>query len=460
QTKKWTLQECIDYAWQNSITIKQNQLIVLSNQANLTQAKMGLYPNLNASTSYSYNQGRSQNPFTGVFDESIFKSYPLSLSSSVTIFGGLQQQNLIKQNRLIIEASQETVNQVRQNVALNVALAYLNVLTNRELVDVSKQQVATDSQQIIRTERLVAAGSLPVNNLYDLQSQLANDEFTLVTNQNNLAISKVNLMQAMNLPVTPDFEVQNVELAEPDEKPYDKNAAQVYDIALSSQPSIRSANLQIESAKRGVAVARGSLLPSLTFGGRIGVSPTNANQTFTPDGTFATQQQVTSSFVTIDNQPYNLTAVTVQPNGTSSTIPYFKQYESTLNRGFNLTLNVPIFNNWQSRTRVSLAAIQQKTNELAAEQARLDLRQTIEQAYNNMTAAGQQYRSAKQAVRAQEQSFVATKARFDAGLLNSVDFSLSQTNLGRAKANLVQAKYGYVFRTKILDFYQNKPLTF
>jgi outer membrane protein len=460
--ERWTLQKAVDYALANNLTIRQRELQILNNQASLNQTKWQRYPTLSTNSNFGWNTGRSIDRFTNQFVTQTYNFNSWGVNANVPIFTGFQILNNIEQNKQLVEATKQDKEQARQEVALNTVLAYLNVVNNEELVEVAKLQVETSRQQLERTKKLVDAGSLPINNLYDLQSQLATDELTLVTNQNNVNLAKINLMQTMNLPLTENFQVERIAVPDPSTDPYPQNSAQVYEIALQSQPAIKAAKHRITGSQYSVKAARGSLLP--TISGFLGISTnyvsTAPAQLFQGDGTSSLQQKTVGYFINSDGSKQPVFADVQVSNGTYKDNTYFDQLSFNRSTNYGLSLQIPILNGYQARTQISRNLIQQRQNEYSLEQAKITLRQNIEQAYVNMVAAAQRYRANTEAVNAQQQAFNATKARFEAGLLNSVDFSLSQTRLGTAKANLVQAKYDYVFRAKILDFYQNKPLTF
>jgi len=462
----WSLQECVDYALVYNITIKQSQLDVLSSQASLNQSKAGILPSINASASYQYSSGRSLNPYTNTYEDQVIQSNPLNLSANMNLFSGFQQINTIRQFMLARQANQLTVEQNKNITSLNVALNYLQTVQNKELVQVAQLQVASSQAQVERTEKLVNAGALPLNNLLDLKAQLANDQVALVTAENNLQIARLNLMQTMNLPANQNFDVELIQVGDPALTPYDANAQQIYEIAENSQPNVKSADLFIQSARRGVAAAKGGLYPSLSLGAFIGGNYSTAFTQFSPDGGSRTTTEPLSagpgSAVYVNNNGTQLPVMVTRTTLTGSDVitPYFDQLRNTQNKGFRITLNIPIFNGWQQRTLVANAVIRQKSFEYAAQNARIQLRQNIEQAYTNMTLAQQQYVAFRDQVQALELSFKAAQARFDVGALNSLDYTLAKNNFNRAQANLVQAKYNFVFRTKVLDFYQNKPLNF
>ena len=285
----WSLQACVDYALVYNIAIKQSQINVVSSQTYLNQSKAGILLSINASASYQYSASRSLNPYTNVYEDQVIRSNPLSLNASMNLFSGFQQINTIRQYLLAHQANQLTVEQNKNITSLNVALGYLQMLQNQELVEVAQLQVVNTQGQVERTEKLVSAGSLPQNSLLDLRAQLANDQLALVTAQNDLQLARLNLMQTMNLPDNQTFEIESIRLDAPTTAPYGISSQEIYEIAQQSQPNILSADLRVQSSRRAVSVAKGGLFPSLSLGAFYGGNYSTSFVQFVPDGTPTTE---------------------------------------------------------------------------------------------------------------------------------------------------------------------------
>ena len=461
----WSLNECIEYALAHNLTIGQSSLLVETNQAALIQSVAGVLPTASVSSGFSWNAGRSVNPVTNVFIEDSFQNHNISAQASLNIFSGLQQQNLIRQNKTLLEASKGNLQQSRNDAALNVALAYLQVLNTYELIQVAIGQVELSKQQAGRAERLVKAGSLPQVDFLTLQGQAANDEALLVTAQNNHEVAKLALMQQMNLPVQANFQVETIAIANPDVQSYEMDVNEVYNIALKTQPGIEGAELQIRGARLGVAVARGAYYPSISLDANAFTRYSSANrfiETRTPP-----QQEVLDNPREIGffndasgNRQTVFTDIGFTQLTTFADNPYSRQIRNNISQSLGVNVFIPILNGWQARNRVSRAVIQQRQAELDAQTLKVTLRQNIEQAYNNMLIASRRFVAFQTQVNALTTALRAAEIRLNAGASNQVDFTLAKQNLSVAQSNLVQAKYDYVFRTKVLDFYQNKPLTF
>ena len=460
---KISLQQAIDVALQNNIQVKQNNLNADIGVNNLNQARFNRLPQVNGSFSQSISFGRTIDPFTNLYIEQQVGFQNFGLNAGVQIFGGYQLQNAIKQSEYNLQAAKMDVQTTKDNIALNVVLAYLAILNNEDLLAIAKNQIVLTKLQVERTEKLVNAGALPQTNLLDLKAQLANDEGSIVNAENALDLSKLSLLQLMNVNIMQDIQLDRITLATPGSDRYDATSQGIFDIALGFQPVIKAAELRVQSANMGIEIAKGALLPRLTFGGSLGTNYSSAapNQRFIGDGTnSAVDIPSTKSFVLVNGAKQPVFTNTTIPGGSLQDFGYFNQLNFNLSRGLQLSLSVPIFNNYRAKTQVSNAVIQKKIQEYAVENTKLQLRQNIETAYNNMTAAAKRYAVTQRQVEALELAFKASESRFNVGALNSVDYNLAKTNLDRAKVNLVQNKYDYIFRTKILDYYQNKPLSF
>ncbi len=452
-----TLQQAIDIAWANNLQIKQGHTLIENARITLNQSRYNRLPNANANINGpGVSFGRGIDPFTNaaITQRITFNSF--NLSSSTTLFAGGQLQNTILQNELTLQANQQDVENTRQQIALNVALGYLQILNFEDQLTIARNQVQVSQLQFQRTEKLVQAGSLPQANLFDLRAQVANDELAVVNAENNLTIAKVNLLQLLNVNANQDVQLDRISINTPNGS-YDATADQVYAAAVGNQPLIKAADFRVQAAGRSVEVARGSLYPSLLFNSSLSTNYSSAAQRAVIGPAIDVTQTATVIF---NGAPTPITFVTQQPSVTREGIPYFDQLRTNYNVNLSLGLRIPIFNNYQARLRVASARLNQDNLRYQSDLSKLQLRQTIEQAYTNMIAAQKRFAATSVQVESLEQAFRASESRLNAGAINSVDYNLAKTNLDRARANLVQAKYDYIFRTKILDFYQNKPLSF
>ncbi len=455
---KITLQEAVNIAQKNNISVKQSENQVLLNSLQLQQSKFNQLPIANGNINESFNFGRSLDPFTNTFADRNINFNQLSLSSNVIIFNGYQLKNTIAQNDIFLKATQLDLQAMKENIGLQVALAYLNIMNAEDQLSISQTQTDITRLQINRTDKLVKAGSLPQSNLFDLNAQLAGEESTVINNQSILDLAKLTLLQLLNDRSITDVKVDRISIPTPSTAGYEASIAKIVEVAEASQPVIKAADLRIKGADKGIEIARAGFLPVITANANLGANQSNAQKNLTFNSVTSEQNLGTVLF-NGQQIPLIVTSTNNIPSA-GETVGYFTQLGNTFNYGFGINANIPIFNRYANKSNVTRAKIQKENANLNAQQARLTLRQNIETAYTNLTNSAKRYDSFLIQVSALEESFRAAESRFNAGAIDFVSYSLQKTNLDKAKGNLVTAKYDFIFRTKILDFYQNKPLTF
>ncbi|MES2517816.1 MAG: TolC family protein [Bacteroidota bacterium] len=452
------LQEAVNIALKNNISVKQSENQVLLNSLQLQQSRFNQLPNASGNINESFNFGRSLDPFTNTFVDRNINYNQLSLGGNVTIFNGYQLKNTIAQNDLLLKATQLDLQAMKENISLQVVLAYLNIMNAEDQLAISKTQTGITQLQIDRTDKLVKAGSLAQSNLFDLKAQLATEETTVINNQSTLDLAKLSLLQLLNDKNITEVKVDRISIPTPSTSGYDATIGKIYEVAQESQPAIKAADIRIKGADKGIEIARAGFLPIITGNANFGANQSNAQKDYTVKSVTSDQNLGVVKFQGQDI-PLIVTTTNNIPveNGTTG---YFKQIGNTFNYGFGINASIPIFSKFANKSNVSRAKIQKENANLNAQQARLTLRQNIEQAYTNLNNSAKRYDALTIQVAALEESFRAADSRFNAGAIDFVSYSLQKTNLDKAKGNLVQAKYDFIFRTKILDYYQNKPLTF
>ncbi len=448
------LQQCIDIALKNNISIRQSQLQIRNSDIQLQQAKLNRLPNLNGFANQNFNAGFNINPATNQIVTRSVLSNNFQLTSSATIFNGGVLQNTVQQNALLLQSNEKNLEATQNNVILTVIQNYLNVVTGQEQLTVALRQSDVGRAQLERTQKLVSAGASAESALFDLRAQRATDQLAIVNAQSNIALAKVALLQSMNQFGDQPIEVTPVSIPDPDVMAYTATPQQIYEIATDTQPDVKAAELRVRSDDKAIDVAKGNYYPLLTF--NAGLTSLYSN--------FGSQRRIENGVTqipqTIIANGVSTTIFIEQPNFSFENFTFPEQLKNNLNRSMGLSLQIPIFNRFQVRNRVQTAQVNKQNSELQADNTRLLLRQNIENAYANLTASGNRYQATQAQVQALEQAFAASESRLNAGSINSVEYSIAKTNVDRARASLVQAKYDYVFRIKILDFYQNKPLTF
>jgi outer membrane protein len=454
--KSWSLKECVDYALANNLQVKRAEFNVQTATVNANQAKYNLLPTANAQGNTGYNWGRGLDPVSNQFVASQRNGFTsVGGQSSVTLFNGLRLQSNVKQTVRDREASEMDLEKSQNDISLNVITLFLNILFYKEQVQNAQFQLASSQQQLDRTKKQVAAGSLPRSNELNLEAQVATNELNIITQENNLNLALLQLQQALQLPASDDFDVETPNIS-PEDIVLDQTRDEIFQTARSTMPEVKSAELRVESAYYSVRAARGSLLPRLSLNGSINSNYSSASETrFVSDGNFV--QQPTGMFVQGTNEPI----YALQPTGSFRDIYGLNdQLKDNIYKSVSLTLTVPIFNNYSSRASLQRSIIQSDVAKISAKEIDNTLRQNVETAYNNAIAASKTYNSTTKQVQAREEAFRITKQRYDIGAANYVEYQVAENDLFQARSDLARAKYDFIFRKKLLDFYQGKPLGF
>lgn len=447
----WSLQECINYAQVHNIQVQIDMLNVRMSQTNLTASKGNMLPNLNGAASHTYQYGQTIDRFTNTFVNDRVLNQNFYVTSTFTIFSGLQNYNTVQQNKYALQASEFGVQQTRYDISMSVANAYLNILFAEDQLEIAQQQETLTAAQVDRMQRIVEAGSSARGPLLDLQTQLANEKVTVVTAQNNVTIAYLTLTQLMNLDTVAGFKIVRPDLNIPNEAVLAETPEQIFTVAENTQPSIKQADANILAAEKGVDVAYGALSPTLTLQGSLGTGYSGAAQSASasPNGVDTVGFTTGGDFVLVPGFDYNY-----------STVPFSDQLDNNFNQSFGIQLTVPIFNRLQVSSNVQRAKIQYMNAQLSADLARQNLDKNIQQAHADAQAALLKYRAQQSAVAAAEESFGYTEDRFNVGDANPIDYTTSKNRLAQAQANMLQSKYDYIFRLKVLDYYKGNPLTF
>ena len=419
--EKWDLKKCVDYAKEHNIALQLKKLDAEIQENNTKQAKYNLLPNLNASSGFNRNWGRSENRETGTYTDINSKYVNVAVRSSMSLFEGFQKRNSIKQANIDLQAYLEDIEKTSNDISLRIASYYLDILFKKELLHVAKDQLKITQLQIERTEVLVEAGTLPKGTLMEQKAQSAQEELTVVTSENDLNLSLLDLAQLLDLSSTEAFDIEMPILPILDSERSFLNPNSVYDIALTSLPEIKAANLRLESTEKDLDLARSGFMPSLLL---------NAG--------WSTEYQKLDGF---------------------SAASFGDQFKDRVNKYVGLSLNIPIFNGGIVNRNISNAKINIDRSRLNLDNTKNILRKEIQQAHANALASMKKYFSSETAVSSTEEAFRYTEEKFNLGLVNSVEYNQGKNNLLKAKSNLLQAKYEYIFRTKIIDFYNGVEIS-
>ncbi len=429
--KSWTLEECIQYAIDNNIQIKQRALTTDMNQNALRQAKLSRIPSLNASSNYSYSAGRVLDETTYNYTNNSVNYLGFNFGGSMNLFSGLQKVNQIKQSKYLLMASLEDLDRAKRDISLNIALAYLQILLDKELLTVAQQQLTVTREQIERTRILVDAGSLPAGNLLEVEAQAASEEASVVNSANALDLAYLNLTQLLDLDSVSGFEIVIPQIEAPDSSFSLPPVSVVFSDAMNIMPQIRSANYQLKSSEVALKLARGAKSPRLNLNG-------NFNTSFSDNR---------KKILGVDP----VTGIIYEP------YPFGEQLTDNRNWMVGLGLSIPIFNGWQIQKEVNNARIGIQSAALQLESEKKALYKEIQQAWADARAARNKYMAMKKTVSSMEESFRYTSEKFNVGLVTSVDYNTAKNKLAKAQSDLLAAKYEFVFKINVLNFYRGKP---
>jgi outer membrane protein len=456
--KKWSLQECVDYAIKNNISIKLTGLDVQTAAVSKSDARAAFLPTLNAQGSHSWNIGLNQNITTGLLQNQTTQFTSLGLNMGVDIYNGLQNINKLSRSRLASVSAQYQLVKMREDVALNVANAYLQILFNKENLKVQQQQLTYDTQQMERTQQLVDAGVVPQGDLLDVKATVATDNQKFIAAQNTLLLSKLSLAQLMQLENFQDFDTDDKDYPADESGVLLQQAADIYKKAREERTELKVAKANVQVAEKDVKIAKGVYQPRL--------------QGFY---SFTTRAAYSDRVVGSQISAANPTSVIGYIEGTNQPVltnnyqpilgkraPIFDQFSDNKGHSFGFSLNVPILNGLTARNGVERAKIELERSNITLQQAELDLERNVYTAYTDAQGALNAYEAAKTTMEAREGSFNYAKERYEVGLINVIDFNQAQTLFVNSQSEVLRTKYDFIFRLKILEFYfgislYNKP---
>lgn len=452
----WTLQQCIDRALQYNLQIRQSELSEDLAKAQVEQSTASFFPSINGSAGQNYYFGRSIDPYTNSYTTQQVQSNSFSVSGSMPLFEGLQMQNTLKQSKLNYMSSQFDLKKIKNDISLNVVSDYLSVLYNQELMAVSSSQVDASAIQRDKMKRMYELGSVNKGNYLDMESQLATDQLRLIQSQSQFDQAVLSLTQLLELDTVKGFVVQKPDVIVPAVDAAAFNTEVVYASALTNQPEIKSSEYKVASAEKGLSIAKGYRYPRINLSGSISTSYSTSSKQI-ESFTYGVPTSTFSGFTSGGDSVY-----LVSPNVTPvyGETPFSKQFNDNLGKSVGINLSLPIFNGWQTRTGVKRARINLEQTRLTHELTKKTLYKSVQQAVADAAAAQRKYEAGQRNVDALTESFNFNEQRLNLGLISTYDYLQAKNNLAKAQADLLQAKYEFIMRLKILDFYQGKPLTF
>ncbi|MFY0253234.1 TolC family protein [Chitinophaga sp. 30R24] len=450
----WSLQRCVDYALQNNLNVKQQEIQRRLAELTLKQSRLGLIPNVNASMDAGYQQGRNPSPQTNTYITQSFFTADGGLSVGGDIFTWFSRLHTIAANKYDLESNSFLLEKARNDLAFNVATAFLQILLNTEQVKVNQVQVELTNSNLENTKKLVIAGSVPESNQADLEAQLAQDSTSLVTAQNNVVLSILQLKAYLNLgfdiPLKPEIpdNIGSLSLA-----PLSEMAPEmVYSVAITTYPLVKSDQLRIQSAESNYKATRAQLYPKLSFNAGLGSSYANNIQS---PGDLAFRKDTIGVVENAD-----LPVTTLSPYYLNYyKMPFSKQIDQNFKQSVGITLGIPLFNGWQVRANTAKARLNVQNMELSRDLDNQKLKQDIYTAHANAVAALQKYSASRKGVDAAQKAYDFATKRFNLGLMNTIDYITTQSKLFRAQIDKVSAQYDYIFKMKLLEFYRDQKIS-
>ncbi len=451
--RAWSLQQCVEHALKNNISVKQSEISMEQAKISMQQKKWQLVPSLNGSVSDNYNFGRSVDPTTYRYTNEQIQSANFSLSSNLTLFNGFQLQNELRQSQLDYMAGKFDLQKIKDDISINVTSAFLQVLYAKEQLGSARNRLNQSEKERDRTKALTEAGSLTQGNFLDAEAQLANDELAVINAENQYVIANLSLAQLLELDSSDSMKVEEPVTNFPDVSILSQSSQEIFQMAEQSLPEMKGSIYKVRSAEKGLAIAKGARSPRLSMFGSMSTGYSSAAQrpfgTPTLLGLFPNGDQTTSGEAVLSP------LYSFQTEKTS----FSDQWDQNNNKAVGFSLSIPLFNGWSVGSNISRAKLNLKNAEYGSELTRKLVYKSIQQAYADAIGAQKKFAAAQKSKDALSASFNYTEKKYNAGLISSLDFLTIKNNLARAESDFIQAKYDYIFRVKVLDFYAGKPLT-
>jgi len=432
QVKKWTIQECVEYALKNNISIKQSELDVKANAIDKKLALGNFLPSLNADASHSWNIGLNQNITTGLLENQTTQFTSARLSSNVAIYNGLQNQNRLRRAKMSQLASQYQLTKMQDDISLYVTNGYLEILFNKENLKVQQSQLANDEKQLIRSQELVDAGVVPRGDLLDMKATVAADKQKVVVAENSFLISRLSLAQLLALEDFQNFDIADVDMEAKPSSVAAQTPEAIVQKANEVRVEIKIAQANLDLTQRDIKIARGALQPSLTG-----------------FYSFSTRASYSDRIVGIDT---NGNPILTSP------LPLFDQFSNNKGHNFGLQLSIPIFNGFTAQGNVDRSKINYEKSKNAFDQAKLDLESNVYKAITDAKGALKTYETSITTLEARQEALNYAKEKYAVGMLNAFDFNQSQTLYINSQSEVIRAKYDYIFKMKVVELYFGIPI--
>lgn len=452
QTDGFTLKQCIEYAWMNNLDVRQYMLNARSSELDATQARLAMLPSVSTSAGQNYQFGRTIDRFTNTFINQTIRTNNFSLNASVMLYSGMQNINNIKSKDLLNSASNESIQTIKNQIALSISAAFLQAIQAEENIKNARFQIESTRTRIDRAQKMVDAGTSDLSALLSLKAQLANEELNLVTAESSKSSAIINLKTLMQMPVESELNISIPEIAE--EIPGNEfSATEIYQLALGNMPQVKAAEMQYQSSVFQSKYARGFMAPSISLYGNISTVYSQSAKTITG----ATQTGTQPIGVT-----QNSNDIVLQPTFSynTQTIDFGKQLKDNLGQSLGVSMSWTLFNGFQVHNQYQKSKIQIQSSEINLLKIKNTLLNDIQIAVTNYNSALARYKAAKNNIEAQKLSLDYVQKRYDAGASTSFDFIQAKNSYLQAQSSETQARFELLFRALVLEYYKGKPIQF
>ncbi len=451
----WSLQRCVEYAKENSLTLKQAQygieLAALTNKQN----RLAKLPSINGTGSGGFQFGRTIDPTTNSFRNQRIGFNNLRINASMPVYNGGQINNSIKQSEFDLKASQADATFAFNNTVLSIANAYLQILMAEEQLGNAQKRKHLSEEQLEQTDKMIRAGTLPENDRLDVLAQIARDEQTIVQSQNLIDLNYLNLKEFMQLDPSTEIKIEIPEIEIGDDSDPDAHSfREVYSTAVVSQPQVLRDEMNLRSAEIGVDIARGALLPTIALFGGVDTRWSSASKVVT--GTVSERVPQSSFYLPGATEPLDFEIEVQRPIFADH--PYIDQLDQNLGQNIGLSLNVPIYNNGRNQINVERAKVGILNAKLQSDLTKQQLKVDVQNAIANARAAKRSLDAANKTVKAASAAFENAQKQYELGAINTFQFTTARNNLDIAEIDATVSKYDYLFRVKIVDFYMGKEI--
>jgi outer membrane protein len=452
--KKWSLKECINYALEHNISVQKSALDIETSEINLHSSKSNFLPNLNASAGHNWNTGLNTNPVTNANSIETTQNTRFGISASIIIYNGAKNLHQLHRANLALLASKYRLDDMKDNISLRIANAFLQVAFNKESLKTLKNQLILTKSDLNRSQELVQSGTIPEGDLLEIEANIANQELRIINSENSIQSSKITLANLLLIKNYKSFEISNENYEIPESAILTSNLDQIYNKAISTRNNIKALETNVDISKDNLKISKSDLLPTLS--GSYGYS-TRASQ----NGGINREIDPSNpqSFKTIgqvEGTGENVLTLTEEPNYLISERgpkAFFNQFDLNGGHSFGLSLNIPIFNRFLTRNSIKKSQVNLKISELNLEQSKIDLRDQVYQAYNDTQGALKSYEAAQKTLTARKGAYSYANEKFKNGLIDAFVLSQNKTQFENAQNDLIRAKYDYIFKLKILEFY-------